>query len=547
MASIAWPPHRAGARGGDAFIHNDARHGNAAAAEQSGSPLPWPVRPDEADTAVVYVADLEPGFATAGVDGIILDEGNTPAAELSSPTVHGAVINVATRCADPTVVVQRVRGASVTACPGVTLTGVMIDDARVGDQVALVAANLESRLAELSSEIQGVIERDIPALRGDLRIKSLLEASVAENVGTATHMLQHGIDTAVIEAPAAALEYGRRLAQRDVPAAALIRAYRVGQARYLRQFIEELLRLTPGDHVEGRATLQIVEHVSDYIDRVVEQVLTAYERARESWLRNRSAVTAMRVRSILQGDSPDEHTAQVALGYQLRRIHVGLIIWVDEHATDRDALDQLNNVTTALANSVGCQHNPLFVPCDETTAWVWLPLGSRGQAKRDELAKVITGYGTQVSGALGEPGAGIDGFRRTHRQAASAQDVALAGRPAHARVTAFVDVAPIAMMCTDLDAARAWVIETLGPLATDTERHARLRESARVFLSTGGSYTVTAEELFLHRNTAQYRIQKAEELRGRPLRDGRLDVELALLACHWLGKAVLQPTTPDSR
>jgi DNA-binding PucR family transcriptional regulator len=438
-------------------------------------------------------------------------------------------------------------GASVAACPGGTLARVIIDDARVGDQVALVAANLESRLAELIGEILGVIEHDIPALRGDRRIKSLLEASVAENVSTATHMLRHGIDTAVIEAPAAAVEYGRRLAQRDVPAAALVRAYRIGQARYLQQFIEELLRLTPGDHIEGRAALRIVEHVSDYVDRVVEQILTAYEQARESWVRNRGAVTAMRVRSILQGDSHDEPTAHLALGYQLGQWHVGLIIWVGEHATDRDALGQLNNVAAALANAVDCQHNPLFVPCDETTAWVWLPLGKRGQAKRDELAKVITGYGPHVWGALGEPSAGIDGFRRTHRQAASAQDVALAGRPARARVTAFVDVAPIAMMCADLDAARAWVIETLGPLATDTERHARLRESARVFLSTGGSYTITAEELFLHRNSAQYRIQKAEELRGRPLREGRLDVELALLACHWLGQTVLQPATPDSR
>ena len=59
--------------------------------------------------------------------------------------------------------------------------------------------------------------------------------------------------------------------------------------------------------------------------------------------------------------------------------------------------------------------------------------------------------------------------------------------------------------------------------------------------ATGGSYTATADQLFLHRNTAQYRVQKAEELRGRPLREGRLDVELALLACHWLGSAVLQP------
>jgi DNA-binding PucR family transcriptional regulator len=97
------------------------------------------------------------------------------------------------------------------------------------------------------------------------------------------------------------------------------------------------------------------------------------------------------------------------------------------------------------------------------------------------------------------------------------------------------------MMTADIDGARAWVAETLGSLAVDSPRHARLRETARVFLGTGGSYAATADQLSLHRNSAQYRIEKAEELRGRPLRDGRLDVELALLACHWLGQAVLQP------
>ena len=134
-----------------------------------------------------------------------------------------------------------------------------MDDARVGQQVASVAVRLEARLAEVSGDLHDVIERDIPALRGDRLISSLLQASVAENVGTMTHILRHGMSTAGVEAPTAALEYGRRLAQRDVPATALIRAYRVGQARYLRRCIEELLGLTSGDHTEGLVTLRIVE------------------------------------------------------------------------------------------------------------------------------------------------------------------------------------------------------------------------------------------------------------------------------------------------
>jgi DNA-binding PucR family transcriptional regulator len=420
---------------------------------------------------------------------------------------------------------------------------VIVDDARVGEQVALVAARLESRLAELSSDIREVIERDIPALRGDRRMTDLLGASVEENVGTVTHMLRHGIRTVGVEAPTAALEYGRRLAQRDIPSAALVRAYRVGQARYLRQCIEELLRLTAGDHTEGKVTLQIVEHVSDYIDRVVEQILTAYDVAHDTWLENRGAVLAMRVRSILQGEHSDEQALRLALSYELRQTHVGLIIWVDKAAEDRDALNLLSSLTTALAHAVGCRHAPLFVPCDETTAWAWLPLDELTEQTRGEVVKVVVDRGPHVSAAVGEPASGISGFRRTHQQAASAQDVALAAGGAHATVTPFVEVAPISTLCADLDAARAWVIETLGPLATNTERHARLRESARVFLHRGGSYTATADELFLHRNTLQYRIQKAEELRGRPLREDRLSVELALLACHWLGQAVLLPAT----
>lgn len=109
------------------------------------------------------------------------------------------------------------------------------------------------------------------------------------------------------------------------------------------------------------------------------------------------------------------------------------------------------------------------------------------------------------------------------------------------QITPFADVAPIASLCTDLESARAWVHEALGGLAEDTTRNAGLRDTARVFLECGGSYTATAELLFLHRNTAQYRVRRAEEARGRPLRERRLDAEVALAACHWLKGAVLQP------
>ena len=143
--------------------------------------------------------------------------------------------------------------------------------------------------------------------------------------------------------------------------------------------------------------------------------------------------------------------------------------------------------------------------------------------------------------ALGEPGDGIDGFRNTHRQALLAQMVALAAGPAGRLVTAFADIRPIALMASDVGAVRAWVLDTLGELAVDDEQHARLRTTLRVFLSTGGSYTATGDRLMMHKNTVLYRVNRAQEIRGRSFHDDRLDVELALLACEQLGASVLQP------
>ncbi|WAM19595.1 helix-turn-helix domain-containing protein [Rhodococcus sp. JS3073] len=83
--------------------------------------------------------------------------------------------------------------------------------------------------------------------------------------------------------------------------------------------------------------------------------------------------------------------------------------------------------------------------------------------------------------------------------------------------------------------------ETLGPLAADTESDARLRETLRTFLGHGSSYKSAAEELHLHFNSVKYRVQRGIERRGHPLTGDRLDVEIALLTCHWFGDAVLAP------
>jgi hypothetical protein len=164
------------------------------------------------------------------------------------------------------------------------------------ESASAVCAALDPRVAEMSADIYGLIVRQIPQLRGDERVLALLESSVAENVATVLHVLQHGIDLEKVRAPAAAEEYARRLAQRGVPLAALLRAYRIGSARFEDWCLLELGRQTDNASIVSAAGLRIARVLASYIDQVSEELVFAYESEKENWLRNQSAARAARPR-----------------------------------------------------------------------------------------------------------------------------------------------------------------------------------------------------------------------------------------------------------
>jgi DNA-binding PucR family transcriptional regulator len=137
---------------------------------------------------------------------------------------------------------------------------------------------------------------------------------------------------------------------------------------------------------------------------------------------------------------------------------------------------------------------------------------------------------------------GVEGFRRSHREAQGARAVAMAGGQHERMVISASDpgLSIAALLGGDVGYAREWVDEILGDLAADSENDERLRETLRVFLGCGSSYKLAAEELAMHFNTVKYRVGRAEARRGRPIAEERLAVELALLVCHWYGAAVLR-------
>jgi DNA-binding PucR family transcriptional regulator len=409
----------------------------------------------------------------------------------------------------------------------------------VADLMADVAAAVSRRAAAVSKDVYEVILRDIPQLRDDKPLLALLASSVDSNVSTCLQIMQHQIDLAAVRAPAAAVEYARRLAQHDAPLTALLRAYRVGHACFAEWLLTELAQQSSDAAMISATTLEMSRIVAGYIDQTSEEMVAAYTDERENWLRNRNAARTARIRALLAGDRVDVAAAEALLGYRLRQYHVGLVCWAGDSGATADEITRLERAVGHLAAQAACAGEPFFLPHDESSAWAWLPLGIRDTFASP--AAITADLDGDIYFAFGDPAKGTAGFCLTHQEALATQTVVLANRSSAPRAVVFSEVAPVAMMLGASDLLPAWVLSTLAGLATDDENHARLRDTLLLFLQTGGSYKATAEQLMLHKNTVQYRIRKAEESLGRPVGANRHNVELALQASRWLGSAVLRP------
>jgi PucR C-terminal helix-turn-helix domain/GGDEF-like domain len=418
-----------------------------------------------------------------------------------------------------------------------------MDDPAVAELMTSVAAAVSRRADAVSEDVYQVILREIPELHGDQPVLTLLASSVHSNIATCLQIMQHQIDLSAVQAPAAALEYARRRAQHGTPLTALLRAYRLGHTCFSDWLLKELARQTDDARMLTAATLGMSEVVAGYVDQTSEEIVTAYTRERENWLRNRSAARAARIRDLLSGQRINVPATEATLGYRLRQYHLGLVCWTGDATVAVDNITRLEHAIGHVAAKAACSGEPVFLPRDESSAWAWLPLGIRDTF--DAADASTAGVDGDLHFAFGDAAKGAAGFRLTHAQAIAAQAVALAAAPPP-RAIAFSEVAPVAMMLGSPELLRAWVLSTLAGLATDDEHHARLRDTLLTFLQTGGSYKATAERLVLHKNTVQYRIRKAEESLGRTVGENRPDVELALRASHWLGSAVLQPTRERS-
>jgi len=423
-------------------------------------------------------------------------------------------------------------------------------DVGVNGYVAEVAGRLHGRVADVSSKLRRSLEGQIPELRGDPALVELLGTSVEGNVDTLLYALRYDIAVERVEAPTAALEYARRLAQHGVPVNALVRAYRLGQRWMNEAVFAELRAIEIPEPMRVEVIEAITATMFGYIDWMSQQVVAVYEDERERWLENQNSLRALRVREVLAANKAiDVDAATTSIRYPLLWHHLGLIMWYPDLGTEGDDLARLQRFVRELGEAAGAGAGPLFVPADRSCGWGWLPYRAVVTDADAVVAKVRRFALTRPdspSVAIGTVASGIEGFRRSHREAADARAVAIVReRPNSSTPTVIAASDPglsvVARLGGDVVDTREWVAAVLGDLAGDNENDARLRETLRMYLACGSSYKVAAEELNMHFNSVKYRVGRAVARRGREIGSDRLEVELALLACHWYGPAVLRP------
>src|SRR5271166_3289860 len=159
-----------------------------------------------------------------------------------------------------------------------------MDPPAVPELMSDVAATVARRAAAVHADVYEVIIQEIPELRDDKPVLALLASSVDSNVDTCLQIMQHRIDLSAVPAPAAAVEYARRLAQRGTPLTALLRAYRVGHACFTDWVLKELAQHPADAETVSAATLSMSRAVAGYIDHISEQMVEAYGQEREIWL-----------------------------------------------------------------------------------------------------------------------------------------------------------------------------------------------------------------------------------------------------------------------
>jgi hypothetical protein len=398
-----------------------------------------------------------------------------------------------------------------------------------------LADEVTPRLGDVAGVMARAIHTASATLTEDLVPET--ESMCLANISLVVAMLRDGANPEGVQPPAEALRYSRELVHRGLPVESLLGAYRVGHGAFWRIWLEHMRTRIESREVLAEAVAYCSAWTFGYVDAVSGPLATAFGEEKEGWARSAAAQRADEIKAILEGRNIDEQSTSQRLRYELARRHVAYILWVDDMSDASSAEVALEELASSVGRALGCS-SPLVLSTARgaATGWASVPPGDVDPVESTKALAAVLAKG-RARLVFGEPGQGIDGFRRSYEEALTARRVAaLAHRPTGARIR-FDDVALTALLTSDLPEAHRYVLRELGPLAADTDAMRRLVATLRVYLEEGGSFVRAARRLSVHENTVTYRVKRAVELLGRPVDEGVLRIHVALMLCEVLRRA----------
>lgn len=388
-----------------------------------------------------------------------------------------------------------------------------------------VAAGLEQDANRLSHEMLDYIGPHLPELFPDPESVEENRASAEASIRAAARMLETGSDPERVPLPPATVAYVQESARRGVPFPSLLRSYRLGHEAMTDELVDRI-----AEAADPKALAAATKLCNAWVFGFVDAALTAseevYDAEQERWLHSAAASRAETIRAILSGRQRDPGLASKRLGYRLDGEHVGAIAWLDAAPDGANPIARLERDLEQVGNSIGAERRILHpLGLLAVAAWFRAPAGfdsaaleRAGADRRPDRVRI----------AIGEPGDGLDGFRRTHEEAAQARRVAsLAGLGA-GTLTRYDQVALRSLATANLPEAREFVERELGGLAANDDVSVRLAATLRAYLDELASRGRTAKRLGIHENTVSNRVRQAEEVLGRPVEERNLELRVAL-------------------
>ncbi|HEY8983804.1 MAG TPA: helix-turn-helix domain-containing protein [Streptomyces sp.] len=293
---------------------------------------------------------------------------------------------------------------------------------------------------------------------------------------------------------------------------------------------EELLTLVGGktapEHLVeevGRLTreLQICA------DQLLRELAACYEAEHAAWQDGLAAARRQVMDEIVATGRAPARAEQI-LGVRLTGRHLAGVLWSTEPVPGDDTLSSRVSYAHRVARTAGADSTLVIGRPDGSALLLW-SFSTRPDPGTTDAVRSVPRPPLHAL-ALGPVGLGVPGLRDSVLGAQQTESVGR--RQETARSWAYDDVALLALLSADFEAARRFVHAILPGLTATDARSDAIRETLRTYLRHGRSRTSAGRELNVAATTVAYRVRQAEELLGRPATERPDETVAALRLAH---------------